>query len=208
MARLGSTRTSKVVPRQGRSRSGANPREADRDIMRAFGDRDPAAAEELYRLFASRIYGLGLVLLRNQAEAEDLVQDTFLKVVRSASRYDARRGSLESWMLLNARSLAIDTLRRRTLEARIRSSDVTRPEVSTDVGPEEHAEQRDLVERARMAMHRLPPAQRSALELVHFGRRSLAEVAEIEGIPLGTVKTRLRQGVITLRRILAVDDAA
>src|SRR5438093_4423408 len=87
-------------------------------MMRAFAAGEEEAAGRLYDLYSSRIYGLGLVMLGNEAAAEDLVQDTFVKVWRNTSRYDAARGSLDTWILLMARNLAIDALRRRVLEAR------------------------------------------------------------------------------------------
>src|SRR3954471_12339248 len=88
----------------------------DVEIIRAFARRDGAAAGDLYKRFAPRIYGLGMVMLGNPAQAEDLVQDTFVKVWRKADSYEATRGSLDTWILLIARSLAIDLLRRRVLE--------------------------------------------------------------------------------------------
>ena len=87
-------------------------------LMAAFLRKDPEAAGHLYTRFASRIYGLGMSLLRNKADAEDLVQDTFIKVWRTGTAFDPGRGSLDGWMLLMARSLAIDLLRRRSTEAR------------------------------------------------------------------------------------------
>jgi RNA polymerase sigma-70 factor, ECF subfamily len=168
----------------------------------------PAAASELYDRYASRIYGLGIVLLKNRTEAEDLVQDTFLKVWRRATTYDPDRGSLDGWVLLIARSLALDVLRRRTLEARIQASELQRSEVSDEPGPEQHAEHRDLMERAREAMHRLPPGQRRAVELAYLGHRTGPQVAEMEGIPLGTIKSRIRHGILSLREALREVDTA
>ena len=81
--------------------------------MQRFARRDAPAADVLYGRFSSRIYGLGIVMLGSDAAAQDLVQDTFVKLWRSADRYDESRGKLETWVLLVARSLAIDALRRR-----------------------------------------------------------------------------------------------
>ena len=81
-----------------------------------------SAADTLYRRFAGRIYGLGLVMLGNEAAAQDLVQDTFVKLWRNADRYDRSRGKLETWVLLMARSLAIDAIRRRVLEAQFQEA--------------------------------------------------------------------------------------
>jgi RNA polymerase sigma-70 factor (ECF subfamily) len=177
--------------------------ESDAALMRAFARRDPRAAGLLYDRFASRVYGLGIVMLGNDAAAQDLVQDTFVKLFRNAERYDTARGRLETWVLLVARSLAIDALRRRVLESR--SLHALGPPEETDVGPgpDELAETADLAERARRAMERLSDEQRAALELAYFGGKTSAEVAELEGIPIGTAKTRIRSALLRLREAMA-----
>jgi RNA polymerase sigma-70 factor (ECF subfamily) len=175
--------------------------------MRAFARRDPGAASELYGRFAPRIFGLGMVMLGNASQAEDLVQDTFVKVWRTAGSYDPSRGSVDTWILLIARSLAVDLLRRRVLETRTMAAESAREE-SLEAGPEEHAETRDLSERARRAMGALSPGQRAALELAYFGGKTSAEVAELEGIPVGTAKTRIRTALFRLREALEVQHEA
>ena len=177
-------------------------RSTDAALMRAFSSRDPSAAETLYERFASRVYGLGIVMLGNEAAAQDLVQDTFMKLWRTAERFDASRGKLETWVLLVARSLAIDALRRRVLESRSLERVGAPAEASTETGPEEAAETADLAERARRAMSGLSPGQRAALELAYFGGKTSAEVAELEGIPIGTAKTRIRTALLKLREAL------
>jgi RNA polymerase sigma-70 factor, ECF subfamily len=170
--------------------------------MRAFAAREPAAAEELFDRFASRVYGLGIVMLGSDAAAQDLVQDTFVKLWRGASRYDPARGRLETWVLLVARSLAIDALRRRVLEVRVAQRSAPAREASDEPGPDQFAETADLSERARRAMSSLTDGQRAALELAYFGGKTSAEVAELEGIPLGTAKTRIRTALLKLRDAL------
>lgn len=172
--------------------------------MRGFGRRDPRSASELYDRFAPRIFGLGMVMLGNAAQAEDLVQDTFVKVWRTVDSYDPARGSLDTWMLLIARSLAIDLIRRRVLETRILASQDRSSEASDEPGPDELAETLDLSDRARLAMVSLSPGQRAALELAYFGGKTSAEVAELEGIPVGTAKTRIRTALMKLREALEV----
>jgi RNA polymerase sigma-70 factor, ECF subfamily len=174
----------------------------DESLMRSFGQRDPAAAEVLYERFAARIYGLGIVMLGNEPAAQDLVQDTFVKLWRSADRFDQARGRLDTWVLLVARSLAIDALRRRVLEARTAEAAQPGVDVSAEPGPDEMAEAGDLATRARRAMTTLSPGQRAALELAYFGGKTSAEVAELEGIPLGTAKTRIRTALLKLREEL------
>ncbi len=142
-------------------------------------------------------------MLGSDAAAQDLVQDTFVKLWRNADRYDATRGKLETWILLVARSLAIDGLRRRVLE--VRSLEATgRPrEDDPSAGPEELAETGDMADRARRAMARLSGEQRAALELAYFGGKTSAEVAELEGIPVGTAKTRIRTALLRLREAMS-----
>jgi RNA polymerase sigma-70 factor (ECF subfamily) len=177
-------------------------RHADAGLMAAFLQKEPAAAAALYDRFASRIFGLGLVMLKNKTDAEDLVQDTFLKLWRRGSGFDPQRGSLDVWILMVARNLAIDVIRRRTLEAKKLSTELTYSEASVEPGPEWHAEQRDLMRYAQKAMEELPAEQRSALELTYLGERSSTEVAALEHIPQGTVKSRVRAGLSTLRKTL------
>ena len=180
--------------------------DADQGLMRSFAARDPAAADVLYRRFSGRIYGLGIVMLGGDAAAQDLVQDTFVKLWRTADRYDPQRGRLETWVLLTARSLAIDALRRRVLESRSLQSVGVQPEDDPEPLPDEQAAVADLSARARRAMGVLPPEQRSALELAYFGGRTTAEVAALEGIPQGTVKSRIRAALLRLRAEMAKES--
>ncbi|MCD6021936.1 MAG: polymerase subunit sigma-24 [Actinomycetia bacterium] len=181
-------------------------RDADQRLMRSFAARDVGAADDLYQRFAGRIYGLGLVMLGNEAAAQDLVQDTFVKLWRNADRYDRSRGKLETWVLLMARSLAIDAIRRRVLEVRTLESVVDRPtEVDQGPGPDERAVTVDLTDRARRAMSSLPAEQRAALELAYLGGKTSAEISDLEGIPVGTAKTRIRAALLRLRDLLASD---
>jgi RNA polymerase sigma-70 factor, ECF subfamily len=181
----------------------------DATLMEAFLRKEPEAAGRLYDRFASRIYGLGMSLLRNRTDSEDLVQDTFLKIWRTGTAFDPKRGSLEAWILLNARSIAIDLIRRRSTETRKLASQGKPPEASEEPSPEWHAEVSDLFQRANDEMARLPERQRSVLELTYLGQRSTKEVAELMGIPRGTVKSRAHAGIAVLQAAFREgDDAA
>jgi RNA polymerase sigma-70 factor (ECF subfamily) len=203
MARFTSPRALGPSVARERNPRDATATEADASLMAALLRKEPAAADALYARYASRIYGLGLVLLKNKADAEDLVQDTFLKVWRTGAAFDPQRGALDTWILLTARNLAIDLLRRQTMETRKLMSEPRGSDVSDEPGPEWYAEQRDLIQRARTAMNRLPPVQRSAVELAYLGQRSSTEVAALQHIPLGTVKSRIRAGIAILGRTIA-----
>jgi len=179
---------------------------SDAALMRRFARRDAPAADMLYGSVASRIYGLGIVMLGSDAAAQDLVQDTFVKLWRNADRYDATRGKLETWVLLVARSLAIDALRRRVLEARSLEAIGRPPDADHRPQPDELAATADMAARARSAMERLSGEQRAALELAYFGGKTSAEVAELEGIPIGTAKTRIRTALLRLREAMAEEQ--
>ena len=172
--------------------------------MRDFIRKDPRAAQQMYERFAPRVFGLGLVMLGNPSQAEDLVQDTFVKVWRSASTYDSARGSLDTWVLLIARSLAVDLIRRRVLETRTLATQED-PEAAVEPSPEDTVEAHDLFGRAKAAMASLTPGQRAALELAYFQGKTSTEVAELEGIPVGTAKTRIRTALAKIREVLVVE---
>jgi RNA polymerase sigma-70 factor (ECF subfamily) len=192
----------------GKGTTMARATDGDAGLMAAFLQTDPDAASRLYDRFASRIYGLGLFFFRNGTDAEDLVQETFLRIWRTGSAFDPVRGSLDTWILLSARSLAIDLLRRRTAEARKLFSQPRVSEASDEAGPERHAEVGDLFRRASQAMAHLPQRQRSVLELTYLGQRSTREAAELLGIPRGTVKSRASAGIAVIRKALPGDDDA
>ena len=115
---------------------------------------------------------------------------------------------MNGWILLSARSLAIDLLRRRSLEARKLASQPKVSEASLEEGPEWHAEVGDLFQRASDAMAHLPDRQRTVLELTYLGQRSTKEAAELLAIPHGTVKSRARAGIAVLRKAFQGDDDA
>jgi RNA polymerase sigma-70 factor (ECF subfamily) len=173
--------------------------DADQRLMRSFAERDQTAADVLYRRFSGRIYGLGIVMLGGDAAAQDLVQDTFVKLWRNAERYDRSRGKLETWVLLMARSLAIDAIRRRVLEVRSLERVELPREADDGPGPDDVAVTIDLTHRARIAMAALPPEQRAALELAYLGGKTSSEISDLEGIPVGTAKTRIRAALLRLR---------
>jgi RNA polymerase sigma-70 factor (ECF subfamily) len=176
--------------------------ESDAALMRSFARRDQSAAEALYERYARRVYGLGKVMLGEDQASQDLVQDTFVKIWRNVDRFDPERGRLDTWVLMMARTLALDSLRRRVTESRSLEALGRPAEHSGEAGPEEIAVAADMGSRARVAMASLPSEQRAALELAYFGGKTSAEVADMEGIPVGTAKTRIRAGLMRLRESL------
>jgi RNA polymerase sigma factor (sigma-70 family) len=167
----------------------------------AAGDPDDAAA--FVRRFQRRVYGLALTILRDPDLADDAAQETFVRAWRHAAGYDPRRGRVAAWVLTIARNVAID--RSRTLRLAADDPDVivsrldgARQGAMPDVG------ERERVHRALAA---LPDEQRRALVLAVYGGRTAREISEIDDVPLGTVKTRIRTAMSTLRETLgAVHD--
>jgi RNA polymerase sigma-70 factor (ECF subfamily) len=173
--------------------------------MERVGRRDPAALQELYDGHATMVYGLGLRILRDSTEAQDLVQDVFLHLWRRADLFDGQRGAFLGWLVSLARNRAIDRVRaKRTREETADTDEVgmaghTAPRAAD---PNEAAYVGELRTAVARALTVLPDAQRVALELAYFGGLSHSEISERLETPFGTVKARIRQGMIRLRDLL------
>ena len=150
---------------------------------------DASALRSAYDEYAGRVLALALRIVRSKAEAEDVVQDTFLEVWRRASEFDGSRGELSSWIMAMARSRSIDKIRRAKVRARYAQAEPEQPPPST---PDEQAGQHRDGVKLRGLLETLPPEQRSALELAYFDGLTQQQIADRTGLPLGTVKTRLR----------------
>lgn len=191
-----------------RSGSGAAPRNDGRDAAiverMAMGEADAVA--DLYDRHARAVYSLALRILQDEAEAEDLAQEVFVQAWQQAARYDTSRGAVPAWLLNMTRSRAIDRLRARRVRPEgapvaidlVVDSMSAPGDVAADVLAGEDAA---LLRRGLTA---LPLLQRVAIELAYFEGLSHREVAERLGEPLGTVKTRIRTGLLKLRDALAV----
>jgi len=145
----------------------------------------------LYDACAGRVMAVAFQLLRDRAEAEDVVQETFLELWRRTSSYDAARSSRETWAVLIARSRALDRIRARGSAARAAERAAADPPAPAPL-PSGLAEGRERETRVHKALASLPTPQRVAIELAYFGGLSQTEIASRTGEPLGTVKTRLR----------------
>jgi RNA polymerase sigma-70 factor (ECF subfamily) len=168
---------------------------------------EPAALGALYDRHVRAVYSMALRVLRDEADAEDVVQEVFAQVWRQATRYDRTRGTVAAWMLTMARSRAIDRLRARRArpDAHTAVDTVERPAPAADPADAIAAE-RDA-ERVRLALDALPALQRLALELAYFEGLTQSEIASRLEEPLGTVKTRIRLGLIKLRDALTGSPA-
>ena len=177
--------------------------EGDAELVKRLQQRDPQALAELYDRYGRLAYSLILRVVRNAATAEDLVQETFLRVWNRAQGFDAQRGALGPWLLAVARYRAIDYLRsaggrdRNALEL----EDVDHPSLFTEM--ESGLLASDSVRAVKVAMERLSPNQRQVIELAYFEGLTQTEMAERMGQPLGTVKTWVRTALKNLRDELA-----
>ncbi len=167
---------------------------SDQDLLGRTAARDRVAFGALYDRYAPRAFGLILRIIRNRTDAEDVLQETFLQVWNQASRYDPTRSAPDVWLLLIARSRAVDRVRKRQVATR---EDV--PDPATHDDPDTALVQREDAERVRTALDALPPEQGDLIRKAFFGGRTHEQIATELNLPLGTVKTRIRLGMIRLR---------
>jgi RNA polymerase sigma-70 factor, ECF subfamily len=173
--------------------------EADADLVVRLQHRDPQALAQLYDRYGRVTYSLILRVVRDTGVAEDLVQETFLRVWNRVQGFDAEKGSIGPWLLAVARNRAIDYLRSATGRQRnaLEFEESEHPALYTDM--ERDLLQADKARRVKAAMQKLSPNQRQAIELAYFEGLSQTEMAERMGQPLGTVKTWVRTALKNLR---------
>ena len=171
------------------------------DLLGRVALRDREAFGSLYDQYAPLVFKLVLRMMRDRAEAEDLLQDVFLQVWRTAPSYDSRRGHPSAWLVTIARSRAIDRLRSAEYRRRRHETpDVEKVEGAADLRHE--VSLRESAAAVRDAVASLPEEQRRAIELAYFDGLTQSEVAQKLREPLGTVKTRIRLGMLKLREML------
>lgn len=180
-------------------------RDDGRELLRAMAGGDAGAPfEAFYDRYAPAVLALATRVLGSQAEAEELLQEIFVELWRRAGQYDERRARVSTWVMTIARSRAIDALRarqRRGGASDVDDAQVTLPAPAAD-RPDELAERRARSQRVRRALAELSDDKRRALELAYFGGLSHSEIAAAEGLPLGTVKSRIIGAMRHLRQVL------
>ena len=178
----------------------------DRDLLRRMADGDEAALGALYDQWSERVHTLALWILKDADEAEDVVEETFWQLWRTAGRYDGKRAAGSTWVMMIARSRALDRLRSRRRRADWIAAPATVNALSEQTGaPPSEAPGAELdngYRHARLAsaLRALPAEQRTAVELAYFEGLSHGEIADRTSQPLGTVKTRIRLGMQKLRQ--------
>jgi len=194
--------TSADQPRPLRAPSPAD--DADRAALARISGGELAALEELYDRYKTMAYSIAYRITNDAALAEDVVQDAFLGAWRNAARYVEGRGSVKTWLLSIVHHRAIDAIRRRRPASELPDIDSALPDALTM--PDVWGEVSASLDAAsvREAMVALSDVQREAIELAYFGGLTQQEIADRTGTPLGTVKSRMRLGLLAMRRSLEV----
>lgn len=174
------------------------------EFLRRSGRGDEAAFAQLYDATSARAYGMAIRVIRDPSQAEEVTQEAFLEIWRTASRFDATKGSAVSWVLTIVHRKAVDRVRSAQASTR---RDTTYHQGSQGVEHDSTAEAAQAsmeARRVRQAMDSLTEVQREALELAYFKGYTHTEVATMLDLPVGTAKTRIRDGLIRLRDTMGV----
>ena len=179
---------------------------ADREMIFRIGRGDQTAFSALYDRLCGPLYSLALKMLGDAADAQDALQEVFVQIWSRSGTYDPEKSSVFSWAVLLTRSRAIDRLRARDRRLRVvvgSTADETKLAEATDASTVESAadtaNKKDEAAHVRSLLNNLPEDQRQAIELAFFGHRTHHEIATQLGQPLGTVKARIRRGLLKLR---------
>jgi RNA polymerase sigma-70 factor, ECF subfamily len=167
----------------------------DETLMGLIRDKDRRAMGEIFDRYATMVYSVALRILKDPAQAEDVMQEILLQVWTNPDRFAEGRGSLGAWLAVVARNRAIDVLRhRRPTESCDEVVLASRSNLASEV------ERRTMMEKVRGVLQKLPVEQRRSVELAFFEGLTHSEIAELTGDPLGTVKTRIRTALLSLRK--------
>jgi RNA polymerase sigma-70 factor (ECF subfamily) len=171
----------------------------DWSLLTRIRQKDEDALSALYDRYSGLVYSEARRILRDTGAAEEILQDLFYQVWRTAERFDPAKGSLGGWLLVAARHRAISKLRRKTGI----NAELDENRVSLNVDMESEASQKLLLDKVKAVMESLPENQREALECAYFEGMSHSEIATKTGQPLGTVKTRIRSAMEVLKKVLS-----
>ncbi|HKQ56648.1 MAG TPA: sigma-70 family RNA polymerase sigma factor [Candidatus Eisenbacteria bacterium] len=180
--------------------------EADRSCMSRLQAGDTKALEELYDRYSPMLYAVVLRIVGRVADAEEVLQDSWVQAWRRAATWDPARGNAAAWLLTLARSRAIDRIRSVTARQRAETAAPVPDPLTVADEPAASAAQRQSRERMAAALGSLTPSQREVIELAYFGGLSQTEIAARVGAPLGTVKSWTRQGLMRLREVVPQEE--
>jgi RNA polymerase sigma-70 factor (ECF subfamily) len=167
----------------------------DQSLLEHVQSKDQNAMAGLFDRYGSMVYSVALRVLKDPGNAEDVMQEVFFQVWQNPQAFVPRRGSLAAWLLVVTRNRAVDVLRRRKP-----SDSVDDVVLAANENIAVETERRTMMEKVRTALHKLSPEQQQSIELAFFEGLSHSEIAEQTGDPLGTVKTRIRSALLSVRR--------
>ncbi|MEX2478346.1 MAG: sigma-70 family RNA polymerase sigma factor [Gracilimonas sp.] len=185
--------------------------ERDRALIARIKARDASALSELYDNYNRLLFGLILSILKKREEAEDTLQEVFTKIWEKAEQFDLERGTVYTWIVSLTRNKSIDRLRSKVYKEQKKQStslddeDVFHPLYSDESDPLENTILTERAKIVRDALNKISEKQRKVLQVAYFNGMSQSEISEEFDIPLGTVKTRMRDGMMKLREFLAQD---
>ena len=184
-----------------------SPSDADRELVRRMAAGDESALGTLYDRYSPLLHSVARRIVGDPDDAEEVLEETFWQAWRQAGRYEESRGGLSTWLVMIARSRAVDRVRARRRVREERWDELPEPAADTagdDVSPLDSAQMDEVRRMVGRAVATLPPEQRQTVELAYFRGLSQSEIAEATGQPLGTVKTRARLALQKLREALVV----
>lgn len=179
--------------------------QSDATLLELFALSDPEGTAAFVQRYQRRMFGLAHTIVGESRAAEDVSQEALLRVWRLAGAFDGRRGSVTAWVLTITRNLAIDALRKRR-SVTVAPDELAALPLTSERDPAAVTVLNDDIDRLRTALHRLPLDQRRAVVLAGVWGVTAREIAERDGIPLGTAKTRIRIAITRLRDALLRDE--
>jgi RNA polymerase sigma-70 factor (ECF subfamily) len=195
-----------AAPQKGSTSEAGGVKEIDAELARQMSTGDERAFATFYDRFAPGLFSMIYAILRDQKESEDVLQEAFVQMWKRAATYDASRSGLFTWAVMISRHKAIDHLRSRRRQTRLNQVVATESNAIPPAAPAERADnalaRSDERERVRAALAQLGEAQREAIDLAFFAGLTQSQISERLGEPLGTIKARIRRGLLALRELL------
>jgi RNA polymerase sigma-70 factor, ECF subfamily len=173
---------------------------SDPDLVAALQSGDHSVLSEVYDRYGTAVYRLGMKMLGNATEAEDLTQEVFLTFWQGIAKYDSQRGTILTYLLTIARSRSLNKIRQGKSRQNLLNQCNTN--FATEYLPPDQIQMETVADRVGLALTEIPLAQKQVLELAYYGDLSQSTIATQLNLPLGTVKTRSRQGLLKLRQLL------
>ncbi|MBM4108433.1 MAG: sigma-70 family RNA polymerase sigma factor [Phycisphaerae bacterium] len=174
--------------------------ESELALMRRVASSDEAAVAELYDRFGALVFRMALQAMPTRADAEDAVQEVFVRLWRTAERYDPDRAALVTWVMLIARRHLVDRLRRTRARVRTTGLDASHPGVPSEVGvAAPNLESQERLRSLERKIAKLPDLQRAVVTRAYFGGQTLRQIGEEMHTPIGTIKSALSRALVRLR---------